>query len=96
MEYSNLLADLGSYCNLGKIECPSAVRKNRRSSKTMISRRTEMTLNAVFDPRGEQIYELVSHHSDSENQAIMIRTSWVCPNCNESNPTRHGCLMTHP
>lgn len=25
----------------------------------------------------------------------MIRTSWVCPNCNELNPTRHECVIRH-
>jgi hypothetical protein len=38
---------------------------------------------------------LESHHSDSENQAIMLRTRWVCPNCNELNPTRHESVIRH-
>ena len=25
----------------------------------------------------------------------MIRTSWVCPNCNELNPTRHESVIRH-
>jgi hypothetical protein len=25
----------------------------------------------------------------------MIRTSWVCPNCNELNPTRHESVIGH-
>lgn len=38
---------------------------------------------------------MVSHHSDSENKAIMLRTSWLCPNCNELNPTRHESVIRH-